>query len=149
MCSCRTAGSGSGLREKGGKCHKIENPCRHTYLHAYLDGCGISADPKGVLFRTIGRTTGHLTTTPLPQANAHTHDPPACCRRHQDPSRQSHLPRDRHQGWEKTGENHPAQFQQGAVGARYRSARGSGCKPIALPHAAGTLAPRRLPRRWR
>ena len=31
----------------------------------------ISADPKGPLFRTIGRTTGQLTTTPLPQANAH------------------------------------------------------------------------------
>jgi hypothetical protein len=32
---------------------------------------GIVADPKGPLFRTIGRTTGQLTTTPLPQANAH------------------------------------------------------------------------------
>jgi site-specific recombinase XerD len=57
------------LREKGGKRHKM--PCHHnleTYLHAYLDGGGIAADP---LFRTIGRTTGQLTTTPLPQANAH------------------------------------------------------------------------------
>jgi hypothetical protein len=42
-----------------------------TYLHAYLDGSGISADPKGALFRTIGRTTGQLTAPPLPQANAH------------------------------------------------------------------------------
>jgi site-specific recombinase XerD len=60
------------LREKGGKRHEM--PCHHnleTYLHAYLDGGGISADPKGPLFRTIGRTTGQLTTTPLPQANAH------------------------------------------------------------------------------
>src|SRR6202047_3791553 len=60
------------LREKGGKRHEM--PCHHnleTYLHAYLDGGGISADPKGPLFRTIGRTTGQLTRTPLPQANAH------------------------------------------------------------------------------
>jgi integrase len=60
------------LREKGGK--RQEMPCHHnleTYLHAYLDGSGISADPKGPLFRTIGRTTGQLTRTPLPQANAH------------------------------------------------------------------------------
>jgi site-specific recombinase XerD len=82
------------LREKGGKRHEM--PCHHnleTYLHAYLDGSGIAADPKGALFRTIGRTTGQLTTTPLPQANAH-----AMIRRragrcwHQDPGRQSHLP---------------------------------------------------------
>jgi integrase len=49
-------------------------PCHHnleTYLHAYLDGGGIASDPKGPLFRTIGRTTGQLTRTPLPQANAH------------------------------------------------------------------------------
>jgi hypothetical protein len=60
------------LREKGGKRHEM--PCRHdlgTYLHAYLEGSEIAADPKGPLFRTIGRTTGQLTTTPLPQANAH------------------------------------------------------------------------------
>jgi hypothetical protein len=49
-------------------------PCHHNleaYLHAYLDRSGISADPQGPLFRTIGRTTGQLTRTPLPQANAH------------------------------------------------------------------------------
>jgi site-specific recombinase XerD len=60
------------LREKGGKRHEM--PCHHnleTYLHAYLDGSGISADPKGPLFRTIGRSTGQLTRTPLPQANAY------------------------------------------------------------------------------
>jgi site-specific recombinase XerD len=90
------------LREKGGKRHEM--PCHHnleTYLHAYLEGDGISADPKGPLFRTIGRTTGQLTRTPLPQANAHATPPPAPPapprrRRHQDPGRQSHLPRDRH-----------------------------------------------------
>lgn len=60
------------LREKGGKRHEM--PSHHnleTYLHAYLDGGGIAGDSKGPLFRTIGRTTGQLTTTPLPQANAH------------------------------------------------------------------------------
>jgi hypothetical protein len=36
-----------------------------------LDGGGISGDPKGPLFRTIGCTTGQLTRTPLPQANAY------------------------------------------------------------------------------
>ena len=60
------------LREKGGKAHAM--PCHHNleaYLHAYLDGAGLADDPKGPLFRTIGRGTGQLTRTPLPQANAY------------------------------------------------------------------------------
>ncbi|MFI4994885.1 MAG: tyrosine-type recombinase/integrase [Hyphomicrobiales bacterium] len=60
------------LHEKGGKHHAM--PCHHNleaYLHAYIDGCGLAADPKGALFRTIGRGTGVLTSTPLPQANAY------------------------------------------------------------------------------
>jgi site-specific recombinase XerD len=60
------------LHEKGGTRHEMQ--CHHnleTYLHAYLDGGGISADGEGPLFRTIGRTTGQLTRTPLPQANAY------------------------------------------------------------------------------
>lgn len=60
------------LREKGGKRHEM--PCHHNlenYLLAYVEGGGISNDPKGPLFRTIGRTTGQLTKTPLPQANAY------------------------------------------------------------------------------
>jgi len=60
------------LREKGGKAHA--QPCHHTqeeYLHAYLDGTGIAGDPQGPLFRTIGRGTGRLTHTLLPQANAY------------------------------------------------------------------------------
>ena len=60
------------LNEKGGKRHEM--PCHHnleTYLHAYIDGCGLASDPKGPLFRSIGRGTGQLTTTPLPQANAY------------------------------------------------------------------------------
>jgi site-specific recombinase XerD len=57
------------LREKGGKPHAM--PCHHnleTYLSAYIEGAGIAEDPKGPLFRTIGRGTGLLTRTPLPQA---------------------------------------------------------------------------------
>ena len=60
------------LREKGGKAHAM--PCHHNleeYLIAYLDGCGLRDDPKGPLFRTIGRGTGLLTRTPLPQRNAY------------------------------------------------------------------------------
>ena len=60
------------LREKGGKRHEM--PCHHTlevYLHAYLDETGIAEDPKGPLFRTIGRGTRRLSRTPLPQANAY------------------------------------------------------------------------------
>ncbi len=52
------------LHEKGGKRHEM--PCHHnleTYLLAYIDGCGLASDPKGPLFRTIGRGTDELTTT--------------------------------------------------------------------------------------
>ena len=59
------------LHEKGGRRHEM--PCHHSleeYLHAYIDACGLASDPKGALFRTIGRGTRKLTTTPLPQANA-------------------------------------------------------------------------------
>src|SRR5712691_10925393 len=56
------------LREKGGKRHAM--PCHHN-LEAYLDGAGLRDDPKGPLFRTIGRGTGKLTRTVLPQANAY------------------------------------------------------------------------------
>jgi integrase len=60
------------LREKGGKHHEM--PCHHnleTYLTAYIDGADLADDPKGPLFRTIGRGTRKLTRTPLPQANAY------------------------------------------------------------------------------
>jgi integrase len=60
------------LREKGGKAHAM--PCHHnleTYLHAYIDSTGIGDDPKGPLFRTLGRGTAKLTRTALPQANAY------------------------------------------------------------------------------
>src|ERR1700681_1878337 len=54
------------LRENGGKPHTM--PCHHhlePYLAAYIEGAGIADDPKGPLFRTIGRGTGLLTRTPL------------------------------------------------------------------------------------
>ena len=60
------------LREKGGKAHAM--PCHHSleeYLTAYLEQTGTLEDSKGPLFRTIGRGTGKLTRTPLPQANAY------------------------------------------------------------------------------
>jgi site-specific recombinase XerC len=60
------------LREKGGKRHAM--PCHHNldeYLVAYLGGAALRDDPKGPLFRTIGRGTGRLTRTVLPQANAY------------------------------------------------------------------------------
>lgn len=60
------------LHEKGGKRHEM--PCHHnleTYLHAYIEAAGLGGDLKGPLFCTIGRGTGQLTATPLPQANAY------------------------------------------------------------------------------
>lgn len=60
------------LKEKGGKQHAM--PCHHSleaYLHAYLEGTEIEGDAKGPLFRTIGRGTGQLSATALPQASAH------------------------------------------------------------------------------
>ncbi|MCQ4189047.1 tyrosine-type recombinase/integrase [Methylocystis suflitae] len=60
------------LHEKGGNRHNM--PCHHNleaHLHAYLNGCGLTDDSKGPLFRTIGRGTGQLTEAPLPQANAY------------------------------------------------------------------------------
>lgn len=60
------------LREKGGKRHEM--PCHHNleeYLVAYLDNASLRDDPKGPLFRTMGRGTRKLTDTPLVQANAH------------------------------------------------------------------------------
>jgi hypothetical protein len=37
----------------------------------HLDRAGLRDDPKGPLFRAIGRGTGRLTRTVLPQANAY------------------------------------------------------------------------------
>jgi integrase/recombinase XerC len=58
------------LREKG-KRHPM--PYHHNlkeYHVAYLDGASPRDDPRGSPFRTIGRGTGKLTRTVLPQRNA-------------------------------------------------------------------------------
>lgn len=60
------------LHEKGGKRHEM--PCHHNleeYLSVYINETGLRDDPKGFLFRTIGRGTGQLTSSALMQANAH------------------------------------------------------------------------------
>jgi integrase/recombinase XerC len=49
-------------------------PCHHNleeYLTSYLDSAGLRGDPKGPLFRAIGRGIGKLTRTVLSQANAY------------------------------------------------------------------------------
>lgn len=59
------------LHEKGGKRHEM--PCHHNleaWLHAYVDGCGLARQPKGGLFRTIGRGTGQLSDTSLTRQDA-------------------------------------------------------------------------------
>ena len=66
------------LHEKGGKRHEM--PCHHNleeYLTAYLDGAGLRDDPKGPLFRTIGRGTDRLTDDPPHPAGGLHDDPPA------------------------------------------------------------------------
>jgi len=48
-------------------------PCHRNvedYLAAYLDGASLRDDPKGPLFRTIGRGAAKLTRIPLPPALA-------------------------------------------------------------------------------
>jgi integrase len=84
------------LREKGGKRHAM--PCHHNleeYLTRYLDGAGLRGDPKGPLFRTIGRGTGKLTRTVLPQSERLCDDRPAGGRgRHRNQGRQSQFPSD-------------------------------------------------------
>lgn len=60
------------LHEKGGKLHEM--PCHHSleqYLDDYMEAGGLKDHPRSPLFRTIGRGTGTLTETPLPQANAY------------------------------------------------------------------------------
>ena len=56
---------------------------------SHHDGTEPRVDPKGLLFRTIGRGTGKLTRTVLPQANAY-----ATIRR------RTAAAGDRHQAWE-------------------------------------------------
>ena len=60
------------LHEKGGKRHEM--PCHHNldaYLHAYIDGSGISGSPKNILFPTAQGRTGLLSDRPMSQADAY------------------------------------------------------------------------------
>ncbi|WP_026605536.1 tyrosine-type recombinase/integrase [Methylocapsa acidiphila] len=60
------------LHEKGGKEHAM--PCHHNleaYLHAYIEGAGLAADLKALLFQTYNRASRQLSGAPLPQANAY------------------------------------------------------------------------------
>lgn len=62
------------VRLRGGGDRRGETPCHRNLeacLRAYLDGCGLAAEPAGPLFRTIGRGTNRLTTRRLEQANAY------------------------------------------------------------------------------
>ena len=86
------------LHEKGGKLHEM--PCHHSleeYLHSYIAGTGIAADSKGALFRTIGRGTGRLTSTPPAASERLCHGAPARAgRRHRHPHRQPQFSGDGH-----------------------------------------------------
>jgi integrase len=127
------------LREKGGKQHAM--PCYHNldeYLVAYLDGAALRGDPKGPLFRTIGRGTGQLTRTPLPAGERLCDDPPARGGgRHRNQARQSQLPGHRDHGL--------SQERRHA-----RKGRGDG-KPRLNAHDAALSSPARRvqPRRGR
>jgi site-specific recombinase XerD len=59
------------LHEKGGKRHEM--PCHHNldaYLHAYIEGVGITGDEKEFLFRTALGRTGELSERPMTQSDA-------------------------------------------------------------------------------
>ncbi|EQD51482.1 phage integrase family protein, partial [mine drainage metagenome] len=60
------------LHEKGGKRHEM--PCHHnleSYLHAYIEGTGLTGDGKGYLFRTARGRTRRLSTEPMSQPDAY------------------------------------------------------------------------------
>lgn len=60
------------LHEKGGKRHEM--PCHHNldaYIHAYIDGAGLSGSPKNTLFPTAQGRTGLLSSRPMSHADAY------------------------------------------------------------------------------
>jgi integrase len=60
------------LHEKGGKRHEM--PCHHNldaYLHAYVEGAGVSGDAKSYLFRTARGRTRQLSAEPMSQPDAY------------------------------------------------------------------------------
>ena len=42
-----------------------------AYLYEYIDGAGLTKEPKALLFQTYSSATGQLTGHTLPQANAY------------------------------------------------------------------------------
>ena len=59
------------LHEKGGKRHEM--PCHHNldeYLHAYMDGAGLT-DGKSYLFRTVLGRSGKLSENPMTQPDVY------------------------------------------------------------------------------
>ena len=77
MFTRKTADCGCGCARRAASGTRCRATNLEEYLVAHLDGAGLRSDPKGPLFRTIGRGTGKLTRTALPQANAY-----AMVRRH-------------------------------------------------------------------
>lgn len=60
------------LHEKGGKRHEM--PCHHNleaYLNAYVEGAGISENPKNILFPTALGRTGRLSLRAMTQSDAY------------------------------------------------------------------------------
>jgi integrase len=61
------------LHEKGGKSHDV--PANHNldaYLEAYIEGAGLQAEPKGLLFRSAEwRPDAPLTERPMSQSDAY------------------------------------------------------------------------------
>jgi len=87
------------LHEKGSKQHKM--PCHHSleeYLDAYLDAEGLRDQPRSPLFRTIGRGTGQLSDSLLPQASAYAMIQRRALAAGVDTDVRPHLPRHRHYG---------------------------------------------------
>lgn len=67
-CPCPEPHALGALHEKGSKRHEM--PCHHNledYLIAHLDGCDLRAEPKGPLFRTIGREPTGSRRLPCPR----------------------------------------------------------------------------------
>jgi integrase/recombinase XerD len=86
------------LHEKGGKEHEV--PCHHNleqYLDEYVAAGGLADDPDGPLFPTAAGKTGELTGNAMWQQDAYRMiQRVGRAARHQDPYRQSHVPRDWH-----------------------------------------------------
>jgi site-specific recombinase XerD len=92
------------LHEKGGKEHEM--PCHHNldeYLHAYVDGAGLTLSPKSPLFRTAAPHTGVLTELAMSQADVYRMIRRRALARH----RHHRVPAERRQARSGTGHGQP------------------------------------------